>query len=41
MEQYLERDRERFITYENARTKIMSVLANDYPDIFQTITNTR
>ena len=36
-----ERDRERFITYENARTKIMSVLANDYPDIFQTIMNTR
>lgn len=35
-----DKDRERFITYENARLKIMSKLASDYPDIFKHIMNT-
>lgn len=30
-----ERDRERFIVYENARIKIMSTLASDYPEVFK------
>ena len=32
-----DRDRERFIVYENARTKIMSTLARDYPETFKEI----
>ena len=30
-----EKDRERFIVYENARLKIMGKLASDYPEIFK------
>lgn len=30
-----ERDRERFIVYENARIKIMSTLASDHPEVFK------
>ena len=36
-----DKDRERFITYENARLKIMSRLASDYPDIFKHIMTTK
>ena len=36
-----DKDRERFITYENARLKIMSKLASDYPDIFKHIMTTK
>lgn len=36
-----DKDRERFIIYENARLKIMSKLASDYPEIFKNILNTR
>lgn len=36
-----DKDRERFIVYENARLKIMSKLASDYPEIFKNILNTR
>ena len=35
-----DRDRERFIVYENARTKIMSTLARDYPETFKEIMRT-
>ena len=35
-----DRDRERFIVYENARTKIMSTLARDYPETFKEIMKT-
>lgn len=30
-----ERDRERFIVYENARIKIMATLASDHPEVFK------
>ena len=36
-----DRDCERFLTYETARSTIMSTLAQDYPDIFQYIMNHR
>ena len=36
-----EKDRERFIVYENARLKIMGKLASDYPEIFKSILNAR
>lgn len=32
-----DKDRERFMVYENARTTIMGVLARDYPDTFKEI----
>lgn len=34
-----ERDRERFIVYENARIKIMATLASDYPEVFKLFMN--
>ena len=36
-----DKDRERFIVYENARLKIMSVLASEYPEIFKSVLNAR
>lgn len=35
-----DKDRERFIVYENARSKIMYVLARDYPETFKEIMKT-
>ena len=34
-----EKDRERFVVYNEAKLKIMTVLACDYPDIFKDILN--
>lgn len=34
-----ERDRERFMVYEQAKTTIMSVLATKYPAVFKDILN--
>lgn len=36
-----EKDRERFVTYEQAKLKIMSILALEYPEIFKSITNAK
>lgn len=36
-----EKDRERFVTYEQAKLTIMTKLAQDYPEIFKSITNAR
>ena len=36
-----EKDRERFVTYEQAKLAIMTKLAQDYPEIFKSITNAR
>jgi len=36
-----EKDRERFVTYEQAKLKIMSILALEYPEIFKSIANSK
>ena len=36
-----DKDRERFIVYENAKVKIMSTLAENYPEEFKEIMNHR
>lgn len=36
-----EKDRERFVTYEQAKLTIMTKLAQDYPEIFKSIANAR
>ena len=36
-----DKDRERFVTYEQAKLKIMSILALEYPEIFKSIANSK
>lgn len=36
-----DKDRERFVAYEQAKLKIMSILALEYPEIFKSIANSK
>ena len=36
-----DKDRERFVTYEQAKLTIMTNLAQKYPEIFKSITNAK